>query len=613
MIEPQRHNARYGRFFILALLFLLLLATAVSAQEPAIPQTAPDAAVGLSLFADRCANCHGPAGQGDGELAARLEAPPADITDPEFRRTRVPADMFTAITNGNLASGMPPFGPDNQTDPINESNRWDLVAAVYSLATPPETLAFGQIVYEDNCAACHGDTGLGDGPDAAQDTPPTDLTDLDYWFSRSNETVFTAVANQVIPVHDYDLTDDELWAVVDYGRTFSYRYASPASPAGPIAAATISGIVTNASTGELLTEGQVRLRAFDTNFQLTQILTETLQADGSYSFTVTDAQPNWVYLAGVNYQNVGFSSDAARLNAAEPSLSLPITVFEPTTDPAAVVLDQLHILVNFANDALQIDEFYIASNISNNVFVGETGDPAAGTLQFSLPQNATNVTFQRALGEMDSTIPANEVIQTAVGWADTFPMNPGPSGTNLIISYELPYTDSASLARLVHYRVTNANLIMPDAGVTASGAGFENRGVQDMGGSRFATYNRVDVPPDTTLELALNGRPQITTTSASSAIAPRNQTSDLIIGGVFLVVVVGLAGFTVRSWRAAADAEYDDDDDEPEVAGDVEDDKQRLLQAIVTLDIAFEDGQIAEADYTARRAELKEALAEIWN
>ena len=42
------------------------------------------------VFADRCANCHGPAGQGDGEMAGQLELPPRDFTQPDFRQTAVP-------------------------------------------------------------------------------------------------------------------------------------------------------------------------------------------------------------------------------------------------------------------------------------------------------------------------------------------------------------------------------------------------------------------------------------------------------------------------------------------------------------------------------------------
>lgn len=609
MIFNLRIHASYGRFAIFALLLILLaVVTAVSAQETVLPTTPPDAGVGLSLFANRCANCHGPAGQGDGEMAARLEKPPANYTDPEFRRTRIPADMFITVTDGRLEAGMPPFGPSNSTNPISETDRWNLIAAVYSLATPPEAIAQGQAVYEANCAACHGDAGLGDGPEAvAQATPPTNLTDLAYWFNSSNETVFAGIANNGIPAHAYDLTDDELWAVVDYSRTFSYLYVNQNAPAEPIATAVISGTVTNGTSGELITTGDVLLRAFDANFQPTLTLTETIGTDGRYTFTLTDASPDWVYLATTRFNELGFSSDAARLDRANPAANLPITVFDSSTDPTVINIDQMHILANFAGDVVQINEFYVFSNLGTAVFVGESGDPANGTLNISLPENATNVSFQRALGTMDSSIPANEMITTETGWADTLPLNPGPSGLNLIVAYELPYDDGVSLTRPIHYNVTNANVIMPDVGVTAVGEGFEDLGVQDMGGTNFATYNRAAITAGATLDLALNGRPTANTTTSTTggAAQPSNTTQDLLIGGFALLVVAGLALFLVRAWRSRAD----DDEDEYE---DIEEEREQLLQAIVDLDVAFEKGQIEPDAYTAQRAELKTALAEIW-
>ena len=68
---------------LLTLFTLLLLAGLVpaNAQEPLEPADLPDAHNGLPLYADRCANCHGPNGQGDGEMADNLAKPPRDYTD----------------------------------------------------------------------------------------------------------------------------------------------------------------------------------------------------------------------------------------------------------------------------------------------------------------------------------------------------------------------------------------------------------------------------------------------------------------------------------------------------------------------------------------------------
>ncbi len=249
LFEKSKATRLIG-FAMLSLLILLALSSPISAQEP-IPQGSPDANNGLDVFADRCANCHGPAGQGDGEMAGQLELPPRDFTQPDFRQTAVPADMFATITNGRLEGGMPPFGPVS-SNAIPEAVRWDLVAAVYSLATPATALEQGEAIYAQECAACHGEDGTGSGPDAAaQETVPTDLTDFDYWYNRSNEQVFTALQAETIDSHDYTLSEDELWNVVDYSRTFSYDYTNPNAPVEPIEIAVIAGNVSNGSTCEV--------------------------------------------------------------------------------------------------------------------------------------------------------------------------------------------------------------------------------------------------------------------------------------------------------------------------------------------------------------------------
>ena len=62
--------------FVLALL-------AGAACSPVSPQT------GRSIYADKCAVCHGATGKGDGELATRLDPGPADLTRIAARRDGV--------------------------------------------------------------------------------------------------------------------------------------------------------------------------------------------------------------------------------------------------------------------------------------------------------------------------------------------------------------------------------------------------------------------------------------------------------------------------------------------------------------------------------------------
>lgn len=591
---------------------VVLLAQSVAAQNPSLPTDEPVAEVGLEIFADRCADCHGPTGEGDGELAVNLPIPPASFADPEYRKSAMPGIMFDTIFNGRLEAQMPPFGPGTEnSNPISETNIWNLVAAVYSLSTPAEQLAGGQAVYEAKCASCHTEPAGGDD---AQDAGNLNddrvaLTDLSYWFARSNEMIFAELTSRTIPEHDIELSEDELWAAIDYARSFSYAYVDPFAPLPPIDSATISGAVFNGSTNEILTDATARLRAFTPSFEETLNITTTVGADGQYRFDLEMVPPDWIYLTSIVYGGLSFSSDAGQLSNAQTTLELPVTVFEQTTNPDAVTIDQLHLILEFVSeDRLAVNELYVFSNREAAVFVGETGRTGEGTVLLSLPEAAENIAFERTLGSFESTIPATEMIQTSAGWADTLPLRPGQGGSNLIVRYELSYDDGVDLSHQILYDAANATVILPDVGVELDDAGWAFRGTQQMsGGSAFLTYDRSGVSAGSRLDLDLSGRVrQSSSIGSANAVAPRNQTSELLIGaGVFLIAAAAVV-YTVRSWGMTQNV--DPHLDGPEEREDID----FLLRAIVNLDDEYENGELDEEEYSAQREGLKAELRSLW-
>jgi mono/diheme cytochrome c family protein len=581
----------------------------VIAQQQTLPEENPDAEVGLEIFAERCAGCHGATGAGDGELAINLEAPPAAFADPEFRKTADPGIMFATIFNGSLAAGMPPFGPGTEnSNPISEENMWDLVAAVYSLGTPVESIGMGEAIYEQDCVACHGIAGVGDGPDAAGlESPLPDLSDPGYWFSRSNEAVFTAIEGGAIPEHATELNELVRWSAVDYARTFAYSYAEPVAASEIFMSATVIGSVRNGTTDETVAGVTARLRAFTSTFQETLNLTTTVGVDGRYRFDLDLVPPDWIFLATVAYGDLSFSSDAAQVSSAETELELPITVYEETTNPAAVSIDQIHFILEFFDGGLAVSELYVFSNKEAAVFIGETGDAANGTVQVSLPQDARNVAFERTMGSIDSTIPAQEVIQTASGWADTLPLRPGQGGLNLIVRYELPYEDGVKLSHPINYDAANVTVILPDVGVEIEQGAWNFQGTQQMGASgTLLTYDRINVPSGSSLDLNLSGRPTAVAGPGGNTVVTRNQTSELIVGATVFVVAAAIAFLIVRRWQAPELAE---ETTGVEAGGDP---VNNLLRAIAILDEAHERGEVADEQYESQRDQLKSELKTLW-
>ena len=593
---------------------LLLLPHASAAQDPVLPSATPEALPGLELFAERCANCHGETGQGDGALIQQAGSTPPMPFNAEYIRAAQPSVMFQQITNGEAAVGMPPFGPAS-SNPIDDPGRWNLVAAVYSLATLPEDVAAGQVVYEAQCAACHGDTGAGDGPDAATTEPAASaLNDIAYWFNRSNETVFADLASGAVPAHEYDIPEEDLRRVVDFARTFSYNYIDPAVLNAPIPQGIIMGTLTNGTTGQALGENEVLLRAFTPDFAETLTLTTTTDVDGNFRFDVTDVPPNWIYIAGATFDGLNFSSGADQLSRDSASLELPVEVFDKTSDAAAVSIANLHIVMEFAEDLVQVSQLYIVNNNQDAVFVGATGDPAQGVVEVAVPEGAQNLEFARSFGTMDSFLPANDFVQTERGWADPLPLRPGEGALTMLVRYALPYTDGVRISHPIFYETAQSAIILPDVGVTVTNTPWVEQPPQSFGQSEtFLNFVGPDVPAGQTITIDLEGRPTILTNTSGAAVANRDQTTELLIGGGALLLAAVGGIFLWRAWQKRAAAEDEAWEEEVEIAAGKEADGDALLRAIADLDDAFEAGGMDEASYQAKRAELKQQLAAVWN
>jgi mono/diheme cytochrome c family protein len=199
------------------------LATTRPTPAAAGAAQAPD---GKQLYPTHCLQCHGE--QGDGQVpAARFLYPkPRNFTEVKFRLVTTPKlvptddDLFQAITRGMPGSAMVPFGHLSEADRkalvgyVKELTRAgfmagvrreaeaagekpdpaELIAQVDEALAPGETVAVpadlpaadaasvarGKAVYAKGCAACHGETGKGDGAQNQQDSDGTPTVPRDF-------------------------------------------------------------------------------------------------------------------------------------------------------------------------------------------------------------------------------------------------------------------------------------------------------------------------------------------------------------------------------------------------------------------------------------------------
>jgi high-affinity iron transporter len=117
-------------------LALFLLGKAF-AKDPTPPKKTPDLlAQGKKLFEQNCSMCHGPKGDGKGQLGAALKPAPSDFAEPLKKWPNTKGDLqkiFDVISKGIPNSSMVKW------DQLSVEERWALVYYVVNFSTPTKT------------------------------------------------------------------------------------------------------------------------------------------------------------------------------------------------------------------------------------------------------------------------------------------------------------------------------------------------------------------------------------------------------------------------------------------------------------------------------------------
>ena len=113
---------------------------------------------------------------------------------------------------------------------IAASPFWIAILSVLALGLAPSSVsAQDDITYKIYCARCHGDTGHGDGADAATfKTHPRDFTDCAAMAKISDDTMFKAIkdggaavgVSGDMPAWGAGLSDDDIRSVMKFLKHF---------------------------------------------------------------------------------------------------------------------------------------------------------------------------------------------------------------------------------------------------------------------------------------------------------------------------------------------------------------------------------------------------------
>jgi 5-hydroxyisourate hydrolase-like protein (transthyretin family) len=359
-----------------------------------------------------------------------------------------------------------------------------------------------------------------------------------------------------------------------------------AAPAVAADSGTIVGQVVNATKGEPQANAKVTLTAAAPDGSNEKTTTVRTDSDGRYRFDDLATGEDWFYVIDALYQGGFFPSRALSLpddTTRAPVIRTTLRVWETTTDPAAVLITRDDMFAVLGEQGIRIIESTTVVNQTDQAYIGRgmgiTGEKGGPTLGFSLPVdcNSTSISI------VDSDLDLPHIDCTDFGFAVTTAIPPGEARTTF--SYDIPgETGTFNLSRTALYDIAEMSVFAADP-LTLESNRLVERGevtLADKTYRRWSTRGPVD-PGDRVQVLA---------------IAQAGLTPGLLIGAAATALVVaGLLTFAFRRRRRSPAAT------EPEKSEVMA--HEELIRAIAALDIAYEKGELQEADWSARRSDLK--------
>jgi hypothetical protein len=327
----------------------------------------------------------------------------------------------------------------------------------------------------------------------------------------------------------------------------------------------------------------------DATGNIVEFLTRSGSVGEDGSFLVTDVpmdQPQSAYVVSVVYDGVEFSSGAL-INPGQPTLDLPLTIYEHTTDASVITLDAMHVLVRYHPDALLVTQILIFSNGSDRVYV--SAEPVSGgrrgSVHFQLPPEAFNVQFEEGtLG--GRFVPVGDEIY------DTAQVLPGAGSHTIVMVYLVPYDGSFEMALPLPYNTRQVTLLAQEGGRVRAPM-LTEAGSEVIEESVYDKFTAIDLPAGETLSITLRGTP--------GAGVSRWLLPALGVLSAALIVSAGAYWAVRRRETGSGTAEgY-------ALSGEA----LALARRIAELDEAFEAGRMNRLEYEARRAALKADLADL--
>ncbi|PCH73937.1 MAG: cytochrome-c oxidase, cbb3-type subunit III [Rhodobacteraceae bacterium] len=169
---------------------------------------------GSAVFKTWCAQCHGSGASGAKGYPNLLDDDWLWGGDIEAIYTTVSHGVRNETDDDARYSEMPAFGRDEILEPEQIDQAVNFVMSLSGDAQDASKVAEGAVVFEENCSACHGETGTG-----GREVGAPNLTDAIWLYGGDYATLTETVTNArygVMPAWTGRLKEEQVRAVALY-------------------------------------------------------------------------------------------------------------------------------------------------------------------------------------------------------------------------------------------------------------------------------------------------------------------------------------------------------------------------------------------------------------
>lgn len=369
---------------------------------------------------------------------------------------------------------------------------------------------------------------------------------------------------------------------------------APAMPpaASDEAAGVFTGLVTNASSGSPVAEGQrVLLYVVNQSFE-EEVLETFTDTEGRYRFEDVPVRRGWHYLVSVQYGDGFFTGGMVAGTPDNPDADMPVSVFDVTDDPAVIVIDDVLTQVIPVEGGLQFVQIFRFTNTSDLLFLtGEAIDDTRNvSVRVSLPAGVQVTAFEDqrryVLADDGRTV------------LNTQPVFPGDRHI-VHVSYVLPDNSPVQISQPLHYRLSGSvQIIAPDM-LRIDAPQLTTGSSEIINGNTFRTYGgSLNLDAGASLQYSIS-RTTVSTLDTTTLAAA-------VLAGMG---TLALLGAFVLYWRSQRGTPQPQPVPAAASGADLQAQIDDLVTQIADLDREQRAGNISAAAYQERRGQLKARLA----